>query len=46
MMWCTACACVCVCVCVCDECLIVSGEIFDISGAKTDDILLISGRGR
>lgn len=26
---------VCVCVCVCDECLIVSGEISDISRAET-----------
>ena len=37
--------CVCVFVCVCDECLIVSWEIYDISGAETDT-LLIRGKGR
>lgn len=36
----------CVYICVCDECLILSGEISDISGAETDDILLIRGKGR
>ena len=38
--------CVCVCVCVCDECLIVSGEISDISGAETDNIFFLLIRGK
>lgn len=29
-----------------DECLIVSGEISDISGAETDNISFIRGRGK
>lgn len=37
---------VCLRLCVCDECLIVSGEISDISGAETDNISLIRGKGR